>query len=173
MNNVIIDNFGDMISPDVQQLVITYIRKDRKSPKLDDDQKTALKQRIGDVWDSSEPMVSDIITAPLFPIKHPDIAEGRDTLWSTQPLPRNPAYTYALPASKNDRHFRFHPTRKSNWTAQQLSVADSPKVRPYSQPTPVNMFPYFFIELKSKPRAAHYMEPKVSSPPAARIESAH
>ena len=150
MNDVITDTFGDMIPPDVQRLITMHIRKERKSPKLEEDQKTTIKQTIKDVWDSPEPMVSDIITPPLFPVKHAEVSEGRDTLWSTTPLPRNPDYAYALPAPKTDRHFGFHPTRKSNWTAQQLSAADNSKVRPYSQPTPANMFPFFLMELKSE-----------------------
>ena len=150
MNDVITDTFGDMIPHDVQRLITMHIRKERKSPKLEEDQRTAIKQTIKDVWDSPEPMVSDIITPPLFPVKHAEVSEERDTLWSTTPLPRNPDYTYALPAPKTDRHFGFHPTRKSKWTAKQLSAADNPKVRPYSQPTPANMFPFFLMELKSE-----------------------
>ncbi|KAF2452553.1 hypothetical protein BDY21DRAFT_367701 [Lineolata rhizophorae] len=45
------------------------------------------------------------------------------------PLPHNPDYAYALAAPKTDHH---------------------PKVRPYSQPTQANMFPFFLTELKSE-----------------------
>ncbi|KAI9783619.1 MAG: hypothetical protein M1816_001210 [Peltula sp. TS41687] len=150
MNDIVVDDFGEMIPRDVQELVTKHIRKERKSPKLEDDQHATIKETIKEGWDSSEPMVSDIIKPPLFPVKDPYISEGRDTLWSTQPLPRNPDYTYALPAPKTDRHFGFHPTRKSGWTPQELSAADHPKVRPYSQPTRENLFPLFLMELKSE-----------------------
>lgn len=173
MNNVIIDDFGDMMPPDVRQLVTVHVRKDRRSPKLEDDQKNPMKQTIREVWDSSEPMISDIIIPPLFPVKHHDIAEGRDTIWSTLPLPRNVNYAYALPAPKTDRHFGFLPTRKSNWTAQELSAADHPKVRPYSQPTPANMFPCFLMELKSETTGGtlYSAEGQLASSGAHRVNS--
>ncbi len=150
MNKVIIDDFGDQMPREVQELVTKHIRKERTSPRLEDDQYTTIKATIKEVWHSAEPKVSDIIKPPLFPIGDPNIAEGRDTLWSTQPLPRNPEYAYALPAPKTDRHFGFHPTLKSDWTPKELTVADHPKVRPYSQPTRENLFPLFLMELKSE-----------------------
>ena len=57
---------------------------------------------------------------------------------------------YALPAPKPDRHYGFRTSETSNWTVQELSVADLPQVRPYSQPTRENLFPSRLIELKSE-----------------------
>jgi hypothetical protein len=61
-------------------------------------------------------MVSDVLKTPLFPLDAANIAEGRDVIWSTKPLPRNSNYTYTLPAPKPDRHFGFQTSETSDWT---------------------------------------------------------
>ena len=150
MNGVDIDNLGTKIPPEVQELVDRHVRKERKSPPLGSEDRDRIREQVGKVWDKAEPMVSDILKTPLFPLEAPGIAEGRDILWSTKPLPRNPDYPYGLPAPKTDRHFGFPTSQDSDWTVQELAIADHPKVRPYSQPTRENLFPSYLVELKSE-----------------------
>lgn len=145
MNGVVIDNFGTDIPRDVEELVTKHIRKARASPPLE----TAnIRRKIQEVWDSPEPTVSDIITAPLFDFADPALAVGRDVLWSPKPLPRSSDYPLVTP--KTDYHVGFQPTVRSEWTRLELGVADNPKVRPYSQPTYENLFPSFLLEVKSE-----------------------
>ncbi|MCJ1478738.1 hypothetical protein MMC13_007422 [Lambiella insularis] len=150
MNGSVIDNFGTKIPQEVQELVDKHIRKERKSPPLGNDDKAEIREKVGKVWDKAEPMVSDLLKTSLFPLDAPGIAEGRDIIWSTKPLPRNLDYPYALPAPKTDRHFGFRTSQDSDWTVQQLAVADHSKVRPYSQPTRENLFPSYLVEIKSE-----------------------
>ncbi|KAJ4286964.1 hypothetical protein N0V90_012844 [Kalmusia sp. IMI 367209] len=149
INGVCTDDFGEKIPPDVQALISEHIRKARMSPKLDDGQKSEIREGIKAVWNCPDAMIADLIKPPLFPVRHLELAEGRDTPWSTTPLPRNPEYCMALAAPKTDRHYGLHPG-PAHWTAKQLSVADHPVVRPYSQPTQANIFPFFLMELTSE-----------------------
>ncbi|KAF2254410.1 hypothetical protein BU26DRAFT_137709 [Trematosphaeria pertusa] len=148
MNGIVIDKFGTEIPRDVEELVTKHVRKARTSPPLGEDKKASIRRKIEEVWDSPEPTVSDIITAPLFNLAHPALAPGRDILWSSKPLPRSTDYPLVTP--KTDRHLGFQPTLRSEWTRAELAVADHPKVRPYSQPTRENLFPSFLFELKSE-----------------------
>ena len=150
MNGVVIDNFGTKIPQDVQELVNKHIRKERKSPRLAEDETARIIEQIEKLWDMAERMVSDIIETPLFPLDAPGIAEGRDTIWSIEPLPRSLDYPYALPAPKTDRHFGFPPSLSSDWTREELAAADHAKVRQYSQPTQENLFPSFLVEVTSE-----------------------
>jgi hypothetical protein len=150
MNRVLIDDFGTKIPKDVQALVTKHIRKERKSPQLGGDEKDKIIQSVEDIWHSAEPLVSDIITPPLFPRVAPGIKQGRDTMWSTKPLPRSPDYPYGLPAPKTDHHFGFPTSVTSDWTRQELAAADHPGVRAFSQPTRENLFPSFLVEVKSE-----------------------
>ena len=150
MNLVVMDVLGNKIPQEVQEFVDKHIRKERSSPPLGNDEKARINEQIERGWNKAESMVADILKTSLFPLEAPDIAEGRDTLWSVKPLPRNPDYPYALPAPKPDRHYGFRTSETSNWTVQELSVADHPQVRPYSQPTRENLFPSRLIELKSE-----------------------
>ncbi|KAL7921795.1 hypothetical protein ACQKWADRAFT_114158 [Trichoderma austrokoningii] len=150
MNGIIIDNFGTKIPQDVQALVTKHIRKRRGSPRLGDDEQAKIIQSIEEAWDSTKPMVSDIIAPPLFPLNAPGTAQRRDALWSTKPVPRSSDHPHALPAPKTDRHIGFWTSLKSDWTREELAAADHPKVRPYSQPTQENLFPSLLFEVKSE-----------------------
>ena len=150
MNGVVMDVLGNKIPQEVQEFVDKHIRKERSSPPLGSDEKARINEQIERGWNKAESMVADILKTPLFPLESPDIAEGRDTLWSAKPLPRNTDYPYALPSPKPDRHYGFLTSETSNWTVQELSVADHPQARPYSQPTRENLFPSRLIELKSE-----------------------
>lgn len=150
MNGVVIDPSGGKIPQEVEELLDKYIRKERKSPPLGDDEKTKIRQEVEKVWIQGEGIVSDLFNTPLFPPDAPGITKGADILWSTEPLPRNIGYPCALPAPKPDRHFGFPPSEQSDWMFEELSAADHPQVRPYSQPTRENLFPSFLVETKSE-----------------------
>lgn len=150
MNGVVIDPSGGKIPQEVEELLNKYIRKERKSPPLGDDEKTKIRQEVEKVWIQGEGIVSDLFNTPLFPPDAPGITKGADILWSTEPLPRNIGYSCALPAPKTDRHFGFPPSEESDWTVEELSAADHSEVRPYSQPTRENLFPSFLVETKSE-----------------------
>lgn len=150
MNGVVMDTLGNRIPQEVRDFVDKHIRKERGSPPLGDDEKARINAQIERSWNKAEGMVADILKTPLFPLEAPDIAEGRDTLWSAKPLPRNPDFPYALPAPKPDRHYGFWTSETSTWTVQELCVADHPRVKPYSQPTLENIMPSHLIELKAE-----------------------
>lgn len=150
MNGIVMDNLGTKIPREVQGLVDKHIRKERSSPRLGEDEKLRIIEQIGKIWDKAKLSVSDIIKTSLFPLDAPGIAEGRETPWSTKPLPRNSDYPYALPAPKTDCHFGFPLSQDSDWSDQELSVADHPKARPYTQPTRENLFPSFLVEIISE-----------------------
>lgn len=114
MNGIIVGNTGMKIPQQVQELIDKHIRKERPSPRLEEDEKTTIIEGIGKIWDKAENMVSDIIKTSLFPFDAPGIAEGSNIAWTTKPLPRNPDYPYALPAPKTDRHFGFLPSLDSD-----------------------------------------------------------
>jgi len=150
MNGVVIDNFGTKIPREVQELVTTHIRKERKSPPLGTDEKARVIERIEGIWNDAELTVSSILETSLFPLRVSGIKEGGDTIWSIKPLPRNSDYPYGLSTPKTDRHFGFRTSLHSDWTYEELAAADHSKVRPYSQPTRENLFPSFLIEVKSE-----------------------
>jgi hypothetical protein len=148
MNAIVIDNSGRKIPDDVRDFVNKHIRKARTSPGLEEEEQDSIVKMIEEIWDSPEATISDIIKPPLFPITEPALAQGRDLLWSSRPLPQNPEYPLVKP--KTDRHLGFPPTLKSNWSMEELAAADHSKVRPCSQPTRENIFPSFLIEVKSE-----------------------
>jgi hypothetical protein len=150
MNGVVIDNFGTKIPREVQELVTTHIRKERKSPPLGTDEKARAIERIEEIWNDAEPTMSGILETSLFPFRVSGIKEGGDAIWSIKPLPRSCDYPYGLAAPKTDRHFGFRTSLHSDWTYEELAAADHSKVRPYSQPTRENLFPSFLIEIKSE-----------------------
>ncbi|KAI9674983.1 MAG: hypothetical protein M1817_001389 [Caeruleum heppii] len=149
MNRIVIDNFGDRRTPEIVAFLDKNMRKARSSPPLEENTKISIKRKILEVWDSPEPAVSDIITAPLFDLANPAITSGCDILWSPKPsLPRSTDYPLITP--QIDRHVGFQPTLKSKWTRAELATADHPRVRPYSQPTRENLFPSILFEIKSE-----------------------
>ena len=148
MNGVVLDNFGTKMPRDVQEMVTKHMRKERKSPRIGDNEKTSILKTIEEAWDTPELTVSDIIAPPLFPVSDVGLAQGRDILWSPKPIPQSTDYPLVKP--KTDRHFGFRPTLKSDWTRAELAAADDAKVRPYSQPTRENLFPSFLVEVKSE-----------------------
>ena len=150
MNGIHIDKFGTEIPQDVQDLVNKYIRKQRpeSSPPLGEAEKTKIRTVMGKVWEKAEAMVSEITKTDLFPLDHPDIAEGRDTLWSIQPVPRN-SKSRPIATPKPDRHYGFPLSQDSTWPEEQLIAANHPKIKQETQPTRENLFPSFIIEIKS------------------------
>lgn len=149
-NGIFMDITGMKMPREVLEQVNQHIRKERLSPPLGNEEKLRIFQEVEKIWDKAEQMVSDIVKTPLFPLDAPGIAEGRDTLWSTKPLPNNPNSPYALPAPKTDRHYGFPASLSSDWSDEELTVVDHPKARPYTQPTRENLFPSFLVEAKSE-----------------------
>ena len=150
MNYITMDVSGRQMTPEIKDFVATYIQKRRTSPELGDDDKARIVDKVEKVWDKAEPIVSDITTTAAFPVERAGIAEGRDTLWSDKPLPRNPEYSYALPAPKPDRHYGYPTGQDSDWTAAEITVMDHRIARPYLQPSSENVLPFFMIDLKSE-----------------------
>lgn len=151
MNGIHIDKFGREMPQDVQDFVNKYIRKQRpeSSPPLGEAEKTKIRTVMGNVWEKAEAMVSEITKTDLFPFDHPDIAEGRNTLWSIQPVPRNPK-SRPIATPKPDRHYGFPLSQDSTWPEEQLIAANHPEIRQETQPTRENLFPSFIIEIKSE-----------------------
>ncbi|KAB8356554.1 hypothetical protein FH972_024136 [Carpinus fangiana] len=174
MNGIIMDEFGRKIPSDVKELVTKHIRKERASPpRLQDEQLDSIRDSIEEIWDSGEAMPHTILQPPLFALKRPGVAQGPETLWSTTPLPRNPDFPTCLPAPKTDLHFGFRPSTKSNWTLAEITVAEHPRVRPYSQSTRESLFPSFLVEFKSEATsgALYAAEGQLASSGAHRVNS--
>ena len=152
MNGVILDDLGIDIPQDVNELVTRHIRKESKSPRLGDDEKVGILRKVQLVWNSPESRVTDIMALPMLPFgdleKSPSLAQGGDILWTRTPLPRNDDYPLVTP--KTDKHLGFQTTLGSQWTPEELTAADHPRIRPYSQPTRENLFPSFLAEAKSE-----------------------
>ena len=150
MHGIVIDDLGDQMPEEIQKFVDKHIRKERGSPPLGDDDRLKINEQLRKGWNEPEFVVADILSTSLFPINAPGVAEGRDLPWSTKPLPRNRGYTYSLSAPKPDRHYGYPTPLTSTWSMEELSVADHPQIKPYSQPTRSNIFPSRLIELKSE-----------------------
>lgn len=152
MNGVIVDDLGIDIPQDVDELVTRHIRKERKSPRLGNDEKAGILRKVQLVWNSPESRVTDIMALPILPFgdleKSPSLAQGGDILWTRTPLPPNDDYPLVTP--KTDKHLGFQITLGSQWAPEELTAADHPRVRPYSQPTRENLFPSFLAEPKSE-----------------------
>ncbi len=149
-NRIVIDNTGRQVSSAIKDLVETHIRKRRSSPRLEQEERFGVVDKVVKLWDKAEPTVSDITKTLAFPIERPGLAEGRDTTWSTKPLPTNPRYSYGLPAPKPDRHYGYPTGQESEWTDEEIAVVDHRVARPYTQPTRENLFPFLMIEVKSE-----------------------
>ncbi len=149
-NGIIMDVSGRQKSSEIEELVDTHLRKRRSSPRLEQKERSAFVDQVIKVWDKAEPIVSDLTKSLAFPVERSGIAEGRDTLWSTKPLPSNPKYLFALPAPKSDRHYGYPNGQDFDWTDSEVAVVDHRLARPYTQPTRENLFPFFMIEIKSE-----------------------
>ena len=171
-NRLLIDEMGDHIPPEVQALVDRHFRKARDSPKLGIETVEKVRQNIKKLWHNAEPSLSGIFVEPLFPTTT-DLAQGGDTLWNSQALPRNPSYRYPISPPKTDRHFGFPTTLASTWDIEELDVADHPFIRPYSQPTNENMFPSYLREIKSEVKGGtlYAAESQLASAGAHRVNS--
>lgn len=174
MNSIHIDKFGMEIPQDVQDLVDKYIRKQRpeSSPPLGEAEKTKIRTVMSKVWEKAEAMVSEITMTDLFPLDHPDIAEGRDTLWSIQPVPRNNK-SRPIATPKPDRHYGFPLSQDSTWPEELLIAGNHPEIRQETQPTRENLLPSFIIEIKSDVTGgtSYGGENQVASAGAHRVKS--
>lgn len=149
-NGIVIDVSGRQKSSEIEKLVDTHLRKRRSSPQLEQKERFAFVDQVIKVWNKAEPIVSDVTKSLAFPVERSGIVEGRDTLWSTKPLPSNLKYSFALPAPKPDRHYGYPNGQDSDWTDSEVAVVDHHVARPYTQPTRENLFPFFMIEIKSE-----------------------
>lgn len=150
LNDILVDSLGAEVPHDLRALLDKYVWKKRESPPFGDAEKAQIIKVLGDIWDSAELVVSDIVKTALFPFDSSEIQEGRNTLWSLKPVPRNQDSPIAIPAPKPDYHFGYKPPIKSKWTKQELHVAEHPSIRSYTQPSRENLFPSFIVEIKSE-----------------------
>ncbi|KAI9808770.1 MAG: hypothetical protein M1825_003923 [Sarcosagium campestre] len=171
-NGLCVDEMGDHIPPEVQELVDRHIRKARDSPRLSAEEIKAVRRIISKSWHNAEPARSGLFTAPLFPIP-PNLSRGGGTTWNSQALPRNPSYRYSICPPKTDLHFGFPTTLTSTWDISELDVADHPFIRPYSQPTGGNMFPSYLRETRSEATGGtlYVAEGQLASAGAHRVNS--
>lgn len=149
-NGIIIDFSGRQKSSEIENLVDTHLRKRRSSLRLKQEERFGFVDQVIKVWNKAEPIVSDITKFLAFPLERSGIAGGRDTLWSTKPLPSNSKYSFALPAPKPDRHYGYPNGQDSDWTDSEVAVVDHRVARPYTPPTRESLFPFYMIEIKSE-----------------------
>ena len=149
-NGIIIDQAGLKIPEELKRLIDKHIRKKRDSPRLDHQDQAKIKDLVTKVWHKAETIVSEIIKSPLFDLEYPTLAEGGNTLWTKQPLPRNPNAPFPILIPKPDKHFGFQLVIDSDWGEDELSVAEHPIARPYIQPSRENICPCLMIEVKSE-----------------------
>ena len=149
-NNIFMDPLGDAIPAELRELLDARIRRSRSPPPLNDEELGTFTRELKRVWDKPEMIVSDIIRAPVFPIKYPAIAEGRGNPWLVNPLPRKPEYQFGLPLPKPDRSYGYHIGQESDWSDAEIVVVDHREAWPYSQPSKEVYFPFYMIEIKSE-----------------------
>lgn len=149
-NGVIIDQAGLNIPEEVKRLIDTHIRRKRDSPRLDHQDQAKIKNLVTKVWHKAETTVSEIIKSPLFDLEYPTLTEGGNTLWTKQPVPRNPNAPFPILIPKPDKHFGFPLVIDSDWSEEELSAAEHPIARPYIRPSRENICPCLMIEVKSE-----------------------
>lgn len=149
-NGIIIDPSGKRMSDDIRNLVNTHILKRRSSPDLTQEELLEVKDTVESVWNSAESRASDLIRTKAFPTKRHGIAEGGNTLWSTDPLPTNPQYPHPLSTPKPDFHYGYPAGPNSDFTDQEAAVADHRAARSRTQPARDNIQPFLAIEFKSE-----------------------
>ena len=149
-NRIILDLSGREIEDDIQELLDVHILKGRASPPLTDAEVFEVVDTAVELTDSAEGKASDIITTKAFPMKHRQIAEGRNVQWTTNALPSNPDYPHQLSAPKPDRHYGYPVAHLSKWTDKEMAVIDHRTAQPFTQPTRENMFPFLMLEVKSE-----------------------
>ena len=150
-NNVRMDPTGRDMPKEVREMMDTKVLKGRSSPELSEDAVEKILDMAVDLANSAGANVSDLLSTEMFPIAHPDIGKGGNTIWSTEGLPSDPLYDeLLLAAPKPDYHCGYPIGQRSDWTRQENLVADYPFARPYTQPARGNKFPFFALELKSE-----------------------
>lgn len=150
-NNVRMDATGRDMPKEVREMMDTQVLKGRSSPELSNDAVEKIVTKAVDLANSAEANVSSLLSTEMFPIDHPDISDGGNTVWSTEGLPSDLIYDEVLLAApKPDYHYGYPIGQGSDWTRQESSVADHPFARPYTQPARGNKFPFFALELKSE-----------------------
>ena len=150
-NNVRMDPTGRDMPKEVREMMDKQVLKGRSSPELSKDVVEKIVTKAVDLANSAEANISSLLSTEMFPIDHPDISDGGNTLWSTEGLPSDPIYDEVLLAApKPDYHYGYPIGQGSDWTRQESSVADHPFARPYTQPARGNKFPFFALELKSE-----------------------
>ena len=135
---------------EIKELLDTHILKGRSSPPLTQEEVLEVVETAEDLMDSAESKASDLIKSKAFPVKPHGIAEGRDTLWTTDPLPRNPLYPHPLSTPKPDFHYGYPSGHKSDLPDEAMAVLDHQVARPFTQPTRENILPFLMLEVKSE-----------------------
>ncbi|EXJ82481.1 hypothetical protein A1O3_06294 [Capronia epimyces CBS 606.96] len=113
---------------------------------------TKIKNLVIKIWHEAEPTVSAINKSPLFDLDYyPTLTEGGgDTPWTRQPLPSNPEASVPILTPEPVKHFGFPLALESEWSDEELGVAEHPFTQPYTQPSRENMFPCLIFELESE-----------------------
>ncbi|KAL7924079.1 hypothetical protein ACQKWADRAFT_19683 [Trichoderma austrokoningii] len=147
-NGVIFDPSGLEMEDEIQDLLKTSILKERDALG-----ETAIRNVVDkavELMDAGEAKASQLLGTDAFPIRRRGIAEGRNLVWSPEPLPVNPEYQYRLAAPKPDFHYGYPLGRKGDWTAAEIAVLEHGAAQPYIQPTLENWCPFLTFELKSE-----------------------
>ena len=149
-NYVTLDCSGRQMPEELKTFASTQILKRRESPQLEDERVSNVIDAMEELADTTEGPVANLIRTDMFPFKHPGIAEGGNSQWSTAALPNNPGYQYDISAPKPDIHLGYPINHRSGWSDAQSNVIAHPVARLYTQPARGNTFPFLMVEMKSE-----------------------
>ncbi|KAL9130259.1 MAG: hypothetical protein Q9217_001509 [Psora testacea] len=149
-NDIRMDLMGKRMPKEIRDMIDGQILKRRSSPPLPQERVLQTVEIGEDLAESAEGKVSSLMRTEMFPVNHPGIGEGGDTIWSIDALPYNTIYQQPLSAPKPDFHYGYAAGQRSGWTRQENAIADHAVARPYAQPARGNKFPFLALEIKSE-----------------------
>lgn len=149
-NHITLDYSGRQMPEELKTFANTQILKRRESPQLEDERVSKVIDTMEELADSAEGPTANLIRTDMLPFKHPGIAEGGHSQWSTAALPNNPEYQYDVSAPKPDTYLGYPINQRSGWSDAQSNVITHPVARPYTQPARGSTFPFLMVEMKSE-----------------------
>lgn len=149
-NFITMDYSGRQLPRELRDYADEHILKRRTSPQLGDEVGSKIIDTAEELADSSAGLTNKLLRTLMFPVDHPDIAEGGDRSWNTIALPNNSKYGYSPAAAKPGAYLGYSHGQRSRWSTSQSNVITHLRARPYSSPGGGITFPFLIFELKSE-----------------------
>ncbi|EGE02752.1 hypothetical protein TEQG_01789 [Trichophyton equinum CBS 127.97] len=148
-NGVYIDYTGEKVPQQLRDFLDSDILK-RRSTSISPQKITEVVNTAIAIAESPETYVYDLVGTTILPVKRFDVGRGSNTPWHTYTLPRKEHYHTPIMQPKPDLHYGYLTGQSSTWTIEENSIIDHPHMRPTTQPTKSNSFPFLVIEMKSE-----------------------